>query len=276
MKRTIQVQEEKDILVFLKENTDYSNKKLKSMIEHKQILVNERKPKLPYLLHPNDIVTINTDKVISTPFPIVYEDNKFLVVLKRSGLLTISGTKENEVTLYHQVFHYLHQKQEKVFVVHRLDKDTSGIVLFAKSEKVKNSLQEHWNDIVKSRKYVALIHGSIKKSGTIRNYLKEDKNTFVHSSKKDGKLAITHYQVLKEKDNISLVDITLETGRKNQIRVHMKELGSPLLGDKKYGIKDNIERLMLHAYELSFYYPPEEKNYQFRVEIPKDFLKMVS
>ncbi len=127
MKRTIQVQEEKDILVFLKENTDYSNKKLKSMIEHKQILVNERKPKLPYLLHPNDIVTINTDKVISTPFPIVYEDNKFLVVLKRSGLLTISGTKENEVTLYHQVFHYLHQKQEKVFVVHRLDKDTSGI-----------------------------------------------------------------------------------------------------------------------------------------------------
>ena len=103
----------------------------------------------------------------------LYEDNKFLVVLKRSGLLTISGTKENEVTLYHQVFHYLHQKQEKVFVVHRLDKDTSGIVLFAKSEKVKNSLQEHWNDIVKSRKYVALIHGSIKKSGTIRNYLKQ-------------------------------------------------------------------------------------------------------
>ncbi len=276
MKRIINVKEEKEILLFLKENTDYSNKKLKSMVAHQQVLVNGKSPKLPHFLHIGDKVTITTEKVLSTPFSIIYEDDKFLVVNKKSGLLTISTPKEKVETLYHQVYEYLHKKNEKVFVIHRLDKETSGIVVFAKKEYIKNDLQDNWNEIVKSRKYVALIHGHVSKEGTIKSYLQEDKNTFVYSSKSGGKLAITHYQVLKEKNNITLLDVSLSTGRKNQIRVHMKELGNPILGDKKYGIKDNSERLMLHAYELSFYYPKEDRIYQFQLDIPKSFLKMVS
>lgn len=276
MKRILKVKEEIDILTLLKKNTDYSNKKLKSMIEYNQILVNGKKIKLPYLLQIDDEVFITTEKVISTPFSILYEDDKFLVVNKKSGLLTVSTEKEKQDTLYHQVYEYLHTKKEKVFIVHRLDKETSGIVVFAKKEEVKNILQDNWNELVKTRKYIAVVHGSISSNGTIKSYLKEDKNTFVYSVKKDGKLAITHYQVLKRKNGLTLLDISLETGRKNQIRVHMKENNTPVLGDKKYGIKDTSQRLMLHSYELFFYYPKDHKNYIFKTDIPNEFLKMVA
>lgn len=274
MKRNLTVKEEEDLLLYLKKNTDYSNKKLKSMIEHKQILVNQKKPKLPYSLKLGDEVFITTEKIIEAPFPIIYEDEKFLVVNKKSGLLTVGTEKEKNVTLYHQVYDYLHLKGEKVFVVHRLDKETSGIVLFAKKEEVKNILQENWNNIVISRKYVAVVHGILKEEKKIESYLKEEKNTFVHSSS-TGKLAITHYRVLKSKKDYTLLDITLLTGRKNQIRVHMKENNTPVVGDKKYGIKDSFSRLYLHSYELSFLYPKDHKEYLFKTDIPNDFLKMV-
>lgn len=276
MKRNINVKEEIEILEFLRNKTDYSNKKLKSMIEHSQILVNQKKIKLPYLLHPNDEILITNEKILSTPFSIIYEDEKFLVVNKKRGLLTVSTDYEEKNTLYHQVYTYLHTKGEKVFIVHRLDKETSGIILFAKKEEVKNILQDNWNDLVKSRKYIAVVHGIIKESGSIKSYLKEDKNTFIYSTKKDGKLAITNYKILKQNKNYTLLDISLETGRKNQIRVHMKEMGYPIVGDRKYGIKEDSKRLMLHSYSLSFYYPKEHKNYKFQTEIPADFLKMVS
>lgn len=274
MKRNLKVKEEEDLLLYLKKNTDYSNKKIKSMIEHKQILVNQVKPKLPYKVKSGDEVFITTDKIIETPFSILYEDEKFLVVNKKSGLLTIGTEKEKDVTLYRQVYDYLHLKGEKVFVAHRLDKETSGIVLFAKKEEVKNILQENWNNIVTSRKYVAVVHGSLKEDKKIESYLKEEKNTFVHSSS-TGKLAITHYRVLKSKNDYSLLDISLLTGRKNQIRVHMKENNTPVVGDKKYGMKDGFSRLYLHSYELSFLYPKDHKEYTFKTDIPNDFLKMV-
>ncbi len=275
MKRVLKAQKEIDLMNYLKENTDYSNKKIKSMIEHNQIKVNGKRPKLPYFLLVDDEISITTDKIYKTPFAILYEDEKFLVVNKKSGLLTVGTDKEKEETLYHQVYEYLHLKREKVFVVHRLDKETSGIVVFAKREEVKNILQDNWNDIILSRKYVALVHGIVKKDGKIESYLKEEKNTFVHSSKV-GKLAVTHYHPVKERNNITLLDISIKTGRKNQIRVHMKEKEMPILGDKKYGIKDSSSRLMLHAYELSFIYPKEKKKYQFQTPIPNDFLKIVS
>ncbi len=273
MKRIIRVKEEIDLLAYLSKNTDYSNKKLKSMIEHKQITVNGHKPKLPYLLKKNDEVLLTTEKIMDVPFSIIYEDDMFLVVNKKSGLLTVGTEKEKASTLYHQVYDYLHQKREKVFVVHRLDKETSGIVLFAKREDVKNILQENWNEIVKSRKYVAVVHGTLKRDGKIESYLIEEKNTFVHSGK-GGKLAITYYHTMNATDDYSLVDIALKTGRKNQIRVHMKENNTPVVGDKKYGIKDGASRLMLHAYELSFEYPKNHKEYKFQTKIPNDFLKI--
>lgn len=275
MKRNFKIKEEIDLLAFLSQHTDYSNKKLKSMIEHKQILVNHKKPKLPCQLQKQDDVSLTTDKVIEAPFSILYEDKDFLVVNKKDGLLTVGNEKEKEVTLYHQVYDYLHQKNEKVFVLHRLDKETSGIVVFVKKEEIKEILQENWNDIVTSRKYIAVVHGTLPKEGKFESYLKEEKNTFVHSSK-TGKLAITHYYTRKSINGFSLIDISIQTGRKNQIRVHMKENLTPIVGDKKYGIKDNSPRLMLHAYELSFIYPKNHKEYKFQTPIPSEFLKSVS
>lgn len=270
MKRILKVKKEQDLISFLIENTDYSSKKLKSMITHDQIKVNNKRPKLPFLLKETDCVDITTDKIYNTPFSIVYEDEELLVVNKKSGLLTVSTNYEKETTLYHQVYGYLHAKREQVFIVHRLDKETSGIVLFAKKEKIKQILQENWNELIETRKYIAVVHGEIKNKGEIKSYLKEEKNTFVHSSE-NGKLAITEYKPLKVKNGLTLLDVNLKTGRKNQIRVHMKENNTPVVGDKKYGRKDIHSRLMLHAYELSFIHPRTKKKYKFSTPIPKEF-----
>ncbi len=266
MKRVIKVEKEMDIIDYLEEKTDYSRKKVKSLISHGQVFVNQQQVKLPYHVTVNDSIFVTNEKREATPFTILYEDSLFLVVDKKSGLLTVSNGG-NEDTLYRQVYEYLHRKGEKVFIVHRLDKETSGIVLFAKKEEVKNILQDSWNEFVKERKYFAIVHGPIQPSGTIISHLQE-KNTFVYSAKK-GKKAITHYQVIKSHNNYASIDISIETGRKNQIRVHMKENGTPILGDKKYGIKDSFPRLALHAYFLSFYYPPHQKIYEFVSPIPK-------
>ncbi len=274
MKKTFSILEEEDLLTYLEKHTDYSKKKLRSMLSHRQILVNQKKVLLPYRLKKNDQITLTTEKVIAPPFPILYEDDKFLVVNKRSGLLSVSDGKDHH-TLYQEVRDYLSLKQEHVFIVHRLDKDTSGIVLFAKSDAVKRELQASWNDLVRSRKYVAVVQGECAREGVIKSFLHEEQNTFVHSSS-NGKLAITKYHILKTKGNYHLLDISIETGRKNQIRVHMKENHTPILGDKKYGKKDDYPRLFLHAYQLELYYPKEKKMYRFETEIPKEFLKIVS
>ena len=150
--------------------------------------------------------------------------------------------------------------------------------MFAKNEKIKNLYQNNWNDIVINRCYYAIVNGTLKnKSGIIKSYLIEDKNMIVHSSKnKDGKLAITEYNVLKEKDNLSLLDINIKTGRKNQIRVHMKENNTPILGDTKYGIKDKkIKRMYLHAYKLQLTNPKTRKNLIFETDIPEEFIKLI-
>ena len=156
--------------------------------------------------------------------------------------------RDRENTAYHLVSEYLKSKNKKakVFVVHRLDKDTSGILMFAKNEEIKNKLQNNWNKIVYKRGYLAIIEGKLnKKSGTIKNYLDESKTQMVYiTNNKKGKLAITNYQVLKETRYNSLVEIFLDTGRKNQIRVHMQSLGHSIVGDKKYGATTNpIKRM---------------------------------
>lgn len=274
MVRKMKVEIEDSIFSYLESHTDYSKKKIKKMIEHGQIKVNGEQIKLPYMLKIDDIIDINTTKQVQVPFQILYEDENMLITNKRSGLLTVGTKVEKELTLYHQAMEYLHQKKEKIFVVHRLDKDTSGIVLFAKKEAIQKSLQENWNQIVLSRKYVAIVHGKVSKEGTIESYLKEDKSTFVYSAK-TGKKAITDYRLIKEKDGLSFIDISLKTGRKNQIRVHMKENYTPVAGDKKYGQKDSFPRLMLHAYQLSFILPYNHRKYSFETEIPPEFLKYV-
>ena len=194
---------------------------------------------------------------------IIYEDKDIIVVEKEANLLTIATTKEKERTLYHYVLEYEKNKHKsnKIFIVHRLDKDTSGLVLFAKSEKVKNYYQDNWNDIAK-RYYQAVLEGKVKdKSKTIKSYITENKAFISYSTdKKHGKEAVTKYEVVETKNNKTLVNIEILSGRKNQIRVHMSEMGNPIVGDKKYGAKTNIyKRLALHANKLVVINPKKEE-----------------
>lgn len=209
---------------------------------------------------------------------ILYEDKYLLIVNKPAHLLTISTDNEKENTLYHQVYTYLKQKHKsnKVFIVHRLDKDTSGVVLFAKSEFIKNELQTNWNDV--KRKYYAIVHGNVlKDKDIIKSYLKETKSLLVYSTKDNtGKLAITEYEKLKSNNNYTLLDINIRTGRKNQIRVHLNDLGHSILGDKKYGvIKNNVKRLMLHAYYIEFYHPITKELKCIITKYPKEFINII-
>lgn len=205
---------------------------------------------------------------------IIYEDKEIIVVDKPSNLLTISTNNEKEETLFHKVMLYLKgkNKNNKVFIVHRLDRDTSGIVLFAKSEKLKHSFQDKWNDLVKNREYIAYVSPSVKeKSKIIKSYLKETSTLMVYSSNdsKNGKLAITEYKEISRNRNGSLLKINIKTGRKNQIRVHMKDIGSPVVGDKKYGSKNNsINRLGLHASKLEIIHPITKKVMVFESKPP--------
>jgi len=208
---------------------------------------------------------------------IIYQDKHILVINKPCGLLTVSTDKEKEHTLFHQVYTYEKQKNKnnKIFIVHRLDKDTSGLIIFAKSEKVKYELQNNWDSLVKERKYIALVCGNVKKDkDTIKSYIKENKNFISYSSNKkgDGKLAITYYEKIKSNAKYSLLNIKIYTGRKNQIRVHMNDIGHPIVGDKKYNSPLNpIKRMGLHATELEVIHPITKETLTFKSPIPKSF-----
>ncbi len=208
---------------------------------------------------------------------ILYEDKEILVVNKPSGILTVSTPKEKEKTLFHEVSDYVKKSnpKAKVFIIHRLDKDTSGIVVFAKNQNVKYAYQNAWDNLVIKRGYTAVVDGVLeKKTGMIKSYLKETKTLLVYSSndKKNGKLAITSYNVVKETKKYSMLSIDIKTGRKNQIRVHMKDINHPILGDKKYGNKKSpLNRLMLHAGELIIINPKTKKKMEFISKTPKSF-----
>lgn len=209
---------------------------------------------------------------------ILYEDKFIIIVNKPSNLLTIANDKSFENTLYSQVYTYLKQKHKsnKVFIVHRLDKDTSGLVMFAKSEDIKYKLQNDWTNV--KRYYYAIVNGKLKnKKGTIKSYLKETKTLLVYSTNdKKGKLAITEYELLKDSINYSLLKLDIKTGRKNQIRVHMNDINHSIVGDKKYGINNNpLKRLCLHAYYLEFVHPVTNTLIKIKTNYPKEFNKLI-
>ena len=270
----LEVKYNDDIVNYLVNNTDYSKSKIKSLFKFKKVLVNNKViNKLPFNVKCNDIIQINLEKKLDLSFEIIYEDNDIIVINKKAGILTVSGMSGEVSTLYRQVREYLNKKREQLFIVNRLDKETSGIVMFAKTERVKMMYQNSWNDLVTKRWYIAVVDGKIKKDGRIENLLYEENNTFVHSSK-IGKKAITNYYVLKSNNKYTLLDIDIETGRKNQIRVHMSELGYPIVGDKKYGSKiDPIKRMCLHSYMLEIINPITRRKMSFSCEIPKVFDK---
>ncbi len=209
---------------------------------------------------------------------ILYEDKYIIIVNKPHNLLTISTKKEKEKTLFHYVFEYLKQKNKnnKVFIVHRLDKDTSGIVVFAKSEKVKFYLQNNWQTF--KRGYVAIVNGKVKnKNGILKDYLNETKTLYTYiSNDKSGKLAITEYEKIIENDKYTLLSLNLKTGRKNQIRVQLANIGNSIVGDKKYGIpKDPIRRMALHANYLELIHPITKEKIIIDIDIPNSFLGLI-
>ena len=274
----IKVKESNDLIKSLSKE-GFSKNKIKTYVKLGFISVNGKIiNKLPIVVSKDDIIEIKKDIIIDTNLDILYEDNNYLVVNKKNGLLTIStgmSNQSNEDTLYKKVRHYLNQKNEYAFIVNRIDKETSGIVLFVKNEKLKEKLQNDWNNIVKKRGYIAVVSGKINKSGRIDNYLYEDKMTFSHSTKTSGKRAITNYRPIKHNHKYTMLDINIETGRKNQIRVHLSELGFPIIGDKKYKCTDNpIHRLGLHHYEITFQDPITKQLKTFKSEIPKSFYNL--
>ena len=204
---------------------------------------------------------------------ILFEDKNLLAVYKKGGLPTINDSKHFN-SLYSEVYDYLHKKNQKVFVVHRLDADTSGIVLFAKNEIVKNNLQDNWDSVI--REYVALVHKEAKEEGVIKSYLKETKTLYSYSTddKKNGKYAETHYKRIKYNKTYSLLNISIKTGRKNQIRVHMKDNKTPIVGDKKYGIKDGYRTMMLLENRLFFVHPITRERIDLKLPIPNEYLKV--
>lgn len=276
------VEKSSELLEYLYNNLDMPKKRIKQYLTHGSIYVNNnRTTKYNYPLLPGMNIIIDTENKTqkTLPFDIIYEDNHIIVVNKPSGLLTIATEKEKDKTLYHIVREYLVSKNKnaRIFVIHRLDKDTSGIVIFAKDEKTKNRLQENWNEFVKLREYVAVVHGKLeKKQDKIVQKLKETKTNLVYVSKEDdAKEAITNYEVIKENESYSLLKVTIETGRKNQIRVAFSSKKHPIVGDKKYGDKDGESRLMLHANRLKLYYPEIKKDILFETQTPNEFKKLI-
>ena len=206
---------------------------------------------------------------------IIYEDKELIAINKPSGLLTVSTDKEKEKTLYREVSDYEKKKYKsnKIYIINRLDKDTSGVVLFAKNQKLKKMFQDKWNELVKTRNYIAIVEGKTDTEGTIKSWLKETKTFMTYSSAKenDGKLAITTYKKINGNNKYTLLNIEIFTGRKNQIRVHMKDINHPIVGDKKYGSKITSKRMMLHANLLEVYHPINDKLYIFECDCPKVF-----
>ncbi len=259
-----------------------SRNNIKAMLAHQEIRVDgEIVTKYNHPLTEGQSVRImqsilrdRTSKLIPT---ILYEDDELIVVDKPAGLLSIATEKEKEFTAYHMLFEYVKRQNPngRIYIVHRLDKDTSGILMVSKDEELKKQLQDNWNELVIKRGYTAVVEGKLKeKQGRLESYLRETKTHIVYSAKdgKDGLKAITNYSVIKEKGAFSLLDISLETGRKNQIRVQMNDIGHPVVGDKKYGsTKDPIKRLGLHAGVLEFVHPVTGKKLSFTAKLPSSF-----
>lgn len=212
---------------------------------------------------------------------LVYEDDDIIVINKGYGLLSMGNDKIKDGTAYSIIREYIKTKdpRNKLFIVHRLDQHTSGLMVFAKSIEAKEALQHNWNNMVLRRQYVCVVEGKVLQSqGEVRGLLAENSQhiVYVTDDPKVGKPALTRYSVVKSANGYTLLEVELETGRKNQIRVHMKELGHPIVGDRKYGAKTSpINRLALHAMTLRFVHPITKKLMDFSTPVPNSFQSMV-
>lgn len=263
-----------------------SRNNIKSLLAGKQVFVDGKPVKqFNHPLVPGQQVNIRWNRVAPEKkyrgINIVYEDKDIIVVDKHAGLLSIPTDHEKSKTAFNMATLFLESKgqESKLYVVQRLDRDASGLMVFARSEKVQHILQSNWKDIISKMVYLAVVEGVPEKmEDTITSYLKESKSLLVSSSQdpKEGAKAVTHYQVIKFGKSCSLLKITMETSRKNQLRVHMNDIGHPVVGDKKYEAKTSpIGRLGLHAWGLAFKHPVNHEPLQFETPIPRKLLRLI-
>jgi len=284
--RKVSVKDEGLLLPFLyKLLNGQSKSSVKSMLAHGQIVVNGKKTtQFDDLLHVGDEVSVNygkgTEEFSNSLMNIVWEDDYLIVINKKEGLLSVSNSHVQERTAYHILSDYVKKKdpRNKIFILHRLDRDTSGLMMFAKNVNVQHHLRSTWNDSITQRTYVAVVEGKPdKESDLLVSNLMENKQMQVYvTSSGDGKEAITRYHVINSNGRYSLLELDLETGRKNQIRVQMQSIGHPIAGDYKYGAETNpTGRLMLHAKRLFFIHPVTGEEMRFETRIPNMFSSLV-
>lgn len=279
---TEQIELFKFIQVIIK---DKSRNKLKSMLSNKRFKVGkEIITQHNHELNVGDEVTVNWDGAFKKEkyegVKIIFEDDDIIVIDKKSGLLSIGSAKEKRQTAYRIVTNHIQQLNPvaRLFVVHRLDREASGLMVFAKNKQAQVDLKDSWESTFQNNLYLAVTEGTIEEDvKTISSFLNESKALIVYSGNnpKVGKKAITNYSVIKKNEFYTLLEATQETERKNQLRVHLQSIGHPVLGDKKYESKQNpINRTAVHLRKINFIHPATNKKMKFETKVPEDFLRI--
>lgn len=274
------------LLEFLRSNLpQLSRTAVKALLKYDQIrLEGTVTNQFDIPVAPGQTISINFSRpwqTLSNPrLRILYEDDDIIVVNKGYGLLSVGTDNKKEGTAYSILRDYLKRLNpaNKLFIVHRLDQHTSGLMLFAKNIKAKEAMQHNWNNMVLDRRYAAIVEGCPEPAeGVRRSRLLENAQHLMYSTDDPkGLEAVTRYKVLKSRNGYSLVDVSLDTGRKNQIRVHMHDMGTPIAGDRRYGAKTSpIHRLALHARTLRFVHPMTHKDMNFSIPLPASFNSLV-
>lgn len=284
--KTIDVTAPATLLQFVEQSLpEMKRTRLKQMLAHDQIAVNDMPQRqFDQPLNPGDKVKVNFTREFRVfshrRLKLVYEDEDIIVVNKGYGLLSMGNDKTREGTAYSILREYIKWQNpaNKLFIIHRLDRDTSGLMMFAKNEEAKRTMQHNWNNMVLNRKYLAVVEGTPEPAeDTIRSYLAETSQYEVYSTDDPakGQLAVTRYRTLESGPRFSLLEVELDTGRKNQIRVHMKDIGHPISGDRKYGAEASpIHRLALHAQTLRFIHPVTRREMNFSTPVPSSFTSL--
>lgn len=267
------------LLPFLLERVRGSRNHVKSLLTRGQVEVDGKTvTRHDHPLTPGQRVAVLAAPRPAAPFPVLYEDGRILVVDKPAGLLSMASDREKLRTAYRMATDYVRQgdPRGRVFIVHRLDRDTSGVLLFARDEETKRAYQEQWDALVRRRGYLAVVEGRPpREADTVRTLLRENAAHKVYSVHAGGKEAVTHYRTVQSGSRYTLLEVDIDTGRKNQIRAHLSELGCPVAGDRDYGAAtDPLGRLCLHAHELVLTDPFTGEERIFRAEAPAGFRKL--
>ena len=281
--KAFKVKSSTTLLAFLIEHLNTSRNNCKMLLSNHLVMVNgdvitkhdynlAREDEIKILKNRVDVVKKDEPKPRMPKIEIIYEDKDFIAINKPNGILSVESDKDIN-SCYSIISKYLKAKGERPYIIHRIDKETSGVLVFAKDEKIHSILRLHWNEYVKYREYHAVVEGKMTGSDTIVNYLTENKNNIVYvTNRENGTKAITNYKVLKSNGEYTLLDVNIDTGRKNQIRVTFMDMGHPVVGDDKYqSTKNPLKRLGLHATRLELINPLNKELMVFNTNYPNSF-----